>query len=184
MRSIFIKMMMPLILIASVNAEEENQILTALNEAKLKGKELYSYSIEVEPKKLKDFELPKRVSKAAKKLQCKGHKYKYYQVSHSDGSSAIYGISQPKKEGVVIGRHITIPTTDTPSADSVVSSTKSCLEIHGAPDYENILFTTHLLSFTPNLFHVYQSINYDTTIYVVTEVARWKVQKGEIGILK
>ena len=163
---------------------EENQILVALNEAKLKGKELHAYSKENESKTLKQLELPKKITKAAKKLQCDAYEYKYYELSHSDGSSAIYGVAQPSEEGVVIGRHITIPKDENLKPDALIASTKSCLEIHGAPEYQNILFATHLLSFTPNMFHVYQSINYETTIYVGTEIAKWKVDKGEISVLQ
>lgn len=173
-----------LLVAVNIQAEEENQILVALNEAKLKGSELYSYSSKNDPKTLKQLNLPKKAYKASKMLQCRGYKYKYYEVTHSDGSAAFYGIAQPKKEGVVIGRHIAIPINENVASEEVIASTKSCLEIHGAPEHQNILFTTHLLSFTPNLFHIYQSINYDTTIYVGTEVAKWKVNKGEISVLK
>ena len=173
-----------LLMSSFVFAEEKNEIMVALNSAKSKAKELYEYEQVNKPIALKELGLTRPVSKAVKKLQCRGHKYKYYNIKHSDGSVAIYGISQPKDGGVVIGRHITIPLNPEASSKTITASTKSCLEIKEAKEHQNILFTTHLLSFTPNMFHVYQSINYKTTIYVGTDVAKWKVNNGEIGILK
>ena len=165
-------------------AEEDSQVLVALNEAKLKGSELYSYSSQNESKTLKQLNLPKKIYKASKKLQCRGYKYKYFEVNHSDGSAAFYGIAQPKTGGVVIGRHITIPKNENLMKETISTSTKSCLEIREASEHQNILFTTHFLSLTPNLFHIYQSINNDTTIYVGTKFANWKVNKGEVSVLK
>ena len=169
---------------AVVSAEEKNEILEALNQAKLYGSELHAHSIKNEPVTLKDLKLDKKLYKALQRAQCRGYKYKYWSVNHSDGTSAIYGISQPKKGGVVIGRHLKLPLTEVSSKDDIEPSTNTCLEISEMKDHKNILFTTHILSFTPNLFHVYESINNNANIFVSTEVALWGVESGDVRLVK
>lgn len=163
---------------------EENQILNAIREAERQGLELFQYSESHPPSNLKELQLEKPIYKAFKNAQCSGYEYKYWIVPSSDGAEYIYGISQPKNGGVVIGRHLRMKVSEGMKKESLEPSTKTCLEIHEMKDQQNILWATHLLSFTPSVFHIYESLNHKAELYISTEVALWGISEGKVALIK
>jgi hypothetical protein len=163
---------------------EENEVLNAIKEAERQGEELYRYSESHPPSSLKELKLDKPIYKAFKKAQCRGYDYKYWIVPSLDGAEYIYGISQPKNGGVVIGRHLRMKISESMSKESLEPSTKTCLEIQEMKDKQNLLWATHLLSFTPSVFHIYESLNHQAELYISTEVALWGISAGKVALIK
>jgi hypothetical protein len=102
--------------------------------------------------------------------------YKAILVTHS-GARLVYFIAQPRPgESVVLGRHFRVgPTTAEPS-------TRVCLALTppGSGKEPVAIATSHLLSATPNEFHVYLSLRYRQPVYVVINREMWLVEDGKI----
>ncbi|HKE94130.1 MAG TPA: DUF2314 domain-containing protein [Povalibacter sp.] len=100
-----------------------------------------------------------------------------YRLVHVDdnGRDVRYLIARAKSDSdVVIGRHFAW------IADTVQSSTRSCLNL-GTPGRGVVAMTvTHLLSPTPNEFHVYEALKHRIPLLVLTSAGIWSVTEGTI----
>jgi hypothetical protein len=95
-----------------------------------------------------------------------------------DGEMVVYLLAQSREPtDVIIGRHFKVTAT------TVDASSKSCLNLHSAPNAV-AMYVTHLLTPTPNEFHVYLTLKHKIGLYVGTSAGNWLVKNGAIAFLE
>jgi hypothetical protein len=98
----------------------------------------------------------------------------------------VYYIGEvPQTQGLMVGRHYRIETK--PDGKGVLlgePSTSRCLIVPPPPPGSTApLLMTHLLSPTPNEYHVFLSLLDAHALEVVTETGHWLVDQGRISYL-
>jgi hypothetical protein len=106
--------------------------------------------------------------------------FTYKQVSIDDGGDQLsYLVATTRRAtDVVIGRHFLM------GGSGAVPSSKSCLNLGTPRDRAGqevaFLTVTHLMSPSPNEFHVYLTLTQPVPLVVLTEAGIWIVEKGTI----
>ena len=120
---------------------------------------------------------------ASEELLCEG-KYQAVRIRDTESNlERIYLVLQPPKSaGIQFGRHLRFDfLLGTNDLEELTLSTKTCLLVPNTEEDSAAVFITHLMSPTPNEFHVYLSLLHDQPIYVSTEQGVWKVENGVIS---
>ena len=88
-----------------------------------------------------------------------------------------------ESEGVQFGRHFRFRFRQgTNDLIDISPSTKSCLLVPATG--RDIPYATHLLSNTPNEFHVFLSLYHKKEIYISTSAGLWSVKNGLISAIE
>jgi hypothetical protein len=104
-------------------------------------------------------------------------KYVPVQVTE-DGRAVLYLLAQSREPtDVIVGQHFKITEAN------VEPSSKSCLNLHSAPNTV-AMFVTHVLAPTPSEFHVYLTLQHKIGLYVGTSSGDWFVKNGAITFLR
>lgn len=175
------------IFIAGCNATapvkyEANSVHLDLDEAQKNGMALYNAMLSGDATDEPTSREADLIEMASSELLCDG-KYKAVSINEVDPDlESIYLVLQPPKEsGIQVGRHLRFDfKVGTNDLDELTLSTKSCLLIPKSDEESVAAFVTHLLSPTPNEFHVYLSLLHGQPLYVSTELGLWKVENGTI----
>jgi len=103
-----------------------------------------------------------------------------------DDRIVIYYIGEiPKSQGLMVGRHYRVETTaDGKGVLLGEPSTSRCLVVPpAAPDSTAPRLVSHLLSPTPNEYHVFLTLLDGHGFEVATEAGHWRVEQGRISYL-
>jgi hypothetical protein len=105
--------------------------------------------------------------------------FSYVPVKLKEGDQdVIFFLAEgPQKTDIIIGRHFRV------AGITVEPSSRSCLSLGTPKPNLAALYTTHLLSPTPTLFHVYLTLRHKVGLFVRTSAGTWLVDKGAIKFL-
>jgi hypothetical protein len=101
---------------------------------------------------------------------------------NSKPEQTVYFIGEvAENDSIVFGRHFKVV------GQNISQSTKACHVVQNQiPDGAEATgaFTSHILSETPNEFHVFLSLRHSIVIYVGTDYGIWKVSGNNVELVK
>jgi hypothetical protein len=90
----------------------------------------------------------------------------------------------PPSQGILVGRHYRVETTlDGKGVLLGEPSMTSCLTLPPTTDASAGIMVTHLLSTTPNEFHVFLSLFHRRSLHIATDSGVWTVDAGKISFM-